>query len=425
MDTTSELNAASVGAEAIFERLRADQTAVWRNPAPEPRVVDAAERAKIEAAAARFARFAPLLRRLFPQDGWDGVIRSALLDYRAPFAGLPQVLVKADHDLPMTGSIKARGGVYELLTFVEKVAYDEALLEPGEPLEKLLEPQAQAVLNLHCVAVASTGNLGYSVGLVARAMGLAAEIHVSSDAKPWKVARLRALDAKVVEHECNYTETVARARVASAGAARTHFIDDERSQDLFFGYAVAAAEIAEQLAARGFVPQEDAPLVVYLPCGVGGAPGGVLFGLKALFGAAVVGVFVEPTQSACMLAALATGGEGPVSVYDVGLGNATIADGLAVPRASGMVLERIGRAIDAVVATPDAEMLAWARRAWRESDLRLEPSASAALAAIEPFLAEAASHAAFHGRLRRGLHVAWTTGGASIPDDEFHLILNA
>jgi D-serine dehydratase len=425
MGTTSEPDSGLRDSAVIFEALRAGQGAVWRNPSPAALVVTDGERARIEAAAQRFDRFAPLLRRLFPKGGWDGVIASELLDYAAPPAPLSTLLVKADHDLPMTGSIKARGGVYELLAFIEKVAHDEVLLEPGQGLETLLEPEAQAVLSLHSVAVASTGNLGYSVGLVARAVGLAAEIHVSSDAKPWKVARLRALDAKVVEHECNYTETVARARVASAGAARTHFIDDERSKDLFFGYAVAAAEIAAQLARRGLTPREDAPLVVYLPCGVGGAPGGVLFGLKALFGDAVVGVFVEPTESACMLAALATGSRVPVSVYDLGLHNATIADGLAVPQVSGMVLERIGPSIAAVVAVPDAEMLRWARHAHAANGLRLEPSAASALAAVSPFLASARADPMLSDRLDRGIHVVWTTGGASLPDEEFERVLTA
>lgn len=195
MGTTSVPNLSRPDADAIFDALLIGQGAVWRNPAPVALVVEEAERARIETAAQRFARFAPLLRRLFPDKGWDGVIESALLDYAQPSAGLPTLRVKADHDLPMTGSIQARGGVYELLTSIERIAGDEALLERGDGLEKLLEPEEQPVRNLHSVAVASTNNLGYCVGLVARAIGLAAEIHVSSDAKAWKVDRLRALDA--------------------------------------------------------------------------------------------------------------------------------------------------------------------------------------------------------------------------------------
>lgn len=415
--------AADREAQALFAKLRADEATVWLNPAGAELVVSQADRDQIQRAADRFARFEPLLRRLFPDQGWDGKIASELTPYVDPPAGLSTLWIKGDHALPMTGSIKARGGVHELLCYVERIARDEALLEPGDDIEKLLEPEAQAVLNLHSVSVASTGNLGFSIGLVARALGLNAEIHMSIDAKEWKKERLRALDAKVVEHECHYTETVARARVASTGGQRVHFIDDERSRDLFFGYAVAAREIAGQLESRGLTPSAERPLVVYLPCGVGGAPGGVLFGLKAVFGSAVIGVFVEPTGAPCMLAALALGGREPVSIYALGLGADTVADGLAVPTASGFVLDKVGRAIDAVVAVSDAQMLDWVRHAHALNGLRLEPSASSGLSAVTPFITSAAAHRQMAERLRAAIHVVWTTGGASLPDEEFDRVI--
>lgn len=425
MGTTSSHVRAAASAEPLFARLRAGETAVWLNPATAELAVSQADLDEIAQAADRFARFEPLLKRLFPGEGWDGRIVSALSTYGSPPAPLQSLWLKGDHALPMTGSIKARGGVHELLCYVEKIARDEALLAPGDPIEALLEPAAQAVLNLHSVAVASTGNLGFSIGLVARAMGLNAEIHMSIDAKEWKKARLRALDAKVIEHECHYTETVARARVASTGGQRVHFIDDEQSRDLFFGYAVAAGEIAAQLAAQGLTPTVARPLVVYLPCGVGGAPGGVLFGLKALFGPAVVGVFVEPTASACMLAALAQGEGRSISIYDIGLDNLTIADGLAVPRASRFVLEKVGPAIDAVVAVPDGHMLDWMRHAHLTNGLRLEPSAASGLAAIAPLAEAAAKVPALAERLDQAVHVVWATGGSALPDAEFYGAIEA
>ncbi|WP_172272887.1 D-serine ammonia-lyase [Caulobacter sp. RHG1] len=407
-------------AALLFARLRAGASTVWLNPAVSALNVTQSDRDEIQCAAERFARFEPLLRKLFPGQGWDGRIVSGLAPYADPPADMADTWIKCDHALPMTGSIKARGGVHELLCYVEKIARDEALLAPGEPIEALLEPQAQAVLNLHSVAVASTGNLGFSIGLVARALGLNAEIHMSIDAKEWKKERLRALDAKVIEHECHYTETVARARVASTGGQRVHFIDDEQSRDLFFGYAVAAQEVADQLAERDLTPSLERPLVVYLPCGVGGAPGGVLFGLKALFGAAVVGVFVEPTQSASMFAALALGGRETVSIHEIGLDNDTIADGLAVPRVSSFVLEKVGQAIDAVVAVPDADMLIWMRHAHHANGLRLEPSAAAALAAMEPFKAQGLGSPSLAERLPQAVHLVWATGGSALPDEEFY-----
>lgn len=65
-------------------------------------------------AEARLARFAPLLQILFPElKTSNGLIESPLLeadklnDHINPLGG--KLFLKADHDLPVAGSIKARG----------------------------------------------------------------------------------------------------------------------------------------------------------------------------------------------------------------------------------------------------------------------------------------------------------------------------
>jgi D-serine dehydratase len=411
----SEVSAHNEKALAAWKR---GEAAVWLRPETGARPVNAAgvTAAEVADAAARLLRFRPALRSLFPQGDWDGGIRSPLLEY--PSEAPAQLLVKADHALPLTGSIKARGGVYELLFRIERIALAEGLLRPGDDYAVLAGPEAAAALSRHKILVASTGNLGFSIGLVARAFGLVAEIHMSSDAKAWKKDRLRALGAVVVEHDCDYTETVARAREAAA-AGNGQFIDDETSRELLLGYATAADELIAQLAERGLVPSAERPLVVYLPCGVGGAPAGVTFGLKSRLGSNVFCIFVEPVASACVFAAMAAGGGEPVSVYAFGLDNVTMADGLAVPVASALALDVVGGWIDAVVAVPEQAMLDWVRRAWRDTGLRLEPSAAAALAAVAPY-----RHAAA-GLHDAAIHVAWTTGGSLLPEAEFQLLLRA
>ena len=390
--------------------------AVWLNPAPQ--MIAAAggqvSLADVAVARERLDRFRSALQALFPADGWNGQIWSPLNLYPLSPGEVP-LLVKADSLLPVTGSIKARGGVYELLCHIERLAVDEGLVSDGGDYEILASAGAREKLSCHTVAVASTGNLGFSIGIVARAFGLEAIIHMSFDAKQWKKDRLRALGAEVIEHDCDYTETVGRGREA-ARLQSHHFIYDEASRELLVGYAVGAEELIGQLRERGIEPTPDAPVVVYLPCGVGGAPGGIAFGLKAHLGPAAVCVFVEPTSSACMFAALEAGEGRPVSVYDLGLRNSTIADGLAVPLASQLVLDTVGSAIDAVVAVPDDEMIVWVRRAWREAQMRLEPSAASALAAVIPFLSR-------RPELRDATHVAWATGGSLLPDEEFYPML--
>jgi D-serine dehydratase len=410
--------AARLRAAEILAPLARGEAAVWfRRPGlglvDDELPLTAAELAEAEA---RLARFAPVLRRLFPAGGWDGRIASDLIAYPGR-----DLLVKCDHALPMAGSVKARGGVYELLCHVEDLAGAAGLWSAGRPMEVLLEEGARRRFARQRVVVASTGNLGFSIGLVARAFGLQAEIHMSHEAKTWKKARLREIGASVVEHACDYTETVARARRSAAQNA--YFVDDEDSRRLFVGYATAARELADQLAARGVAIGPGRPLVVYLPCGVGGAPGGVTAGLKAIFGAHVLAVVVEPVGSPSMFAALATAQGRPVSIYDYGLRNETIADGLAVPVASRLVLRSIGRNIDAAVAVTDASMLEWVRRAWVEAGLRLEPSAASGFAAMPHLQQKAPAVGLQLSGSVTPVHVVWTTGGSMLPEAEFRALL--
>ncbi|HEY0266056.1 MAG TPA: D-serine ammonia-lyase, partial [Rhizomicrobium sp.] len=262
--------ALEIAPESAIAALQRGGPAVWRRPAPARDLITLAD---VDEARARFQRFEPILRQLFPQADWDGRVRSQLLDY--PQAGdSPALLVKADHDLPVTGSIKARGGVHELLCQVERIARTEGIALDGDPAV-LIGAEARSRFARHTLIVASTGNLGFSIGLLARAFGLGAEIHMSRDAKTWKKERLRVLGARVVEHDCDFSEAVERARRAAATKGpEAYFVDDESSRELMLGYAVAAYELAEQLAARGIAIGAGRPLFVYLPCGVGGAPGG-------------------------------------------------------------------------------------------------------------------------------------------------------
>ncbi|MGM8060460.1 D-serine ammonia-lyase [Vogesella indigofera] len=392
--------------------LRHGQPLLWHNPSLLPTAQALAAsghgRADIEAAIARWQRFAPLLARLFPDSvAADGRIDSPLLS-QTDEHGQP-LWVKADHALPITACIKARGGVYEVLCHAEQLALAAGLLHAGDNYAVLADAPARQLFAQHRILVGSTGNLGYSVGVMARALGLGVEVHMSHDAKQWKKQRLRALGATVVEHPGDYALAVAAARDSAAADPHAYFIDDESSLLLFFGYAAAAWDLAAQLAAAGLRPSPAQPLRVYLPCGVGGAPGGVAFGLKCLFGDAVQCVLVEPVASPCFLLRLATGDDA-LSVYDIGLDNRTVADGLAVPRASATVAGIVGPLIDAVVTVSDASLLAAVRQQWQQHGLRLEPSAAAG------FVAHQLAAEQWPGDI---IPVVWTTGGNGLPDEVF------
>ncbi|MCU0869331.1 MAG: D-serine ammonia-lyase [Burkholderiales bacterium] len=410
---------------------------VWHNPA---RVAsaDALAASPIGAADvarghALWARCAPLLATLFPElAASDGRIDSALVALDPPLAatlvgGAQRVWVKTDHALPVTGCIKARGGVFEVLGFALDVATAAGFGRDAD-VTQLASPAWRARFARHAVLVGSTGNLGFSVGLVARALGFEAEVHLSRDAKAWKKDRLRALGVRVVEHVGDYTMAVAAARARAAATPGAHFVDDETSRELFVGYATAADAIAAQLDAAGVHPTPAAPLVVWLPCGVGGAPGGVTLGLALRYGDAVRCVWVEPVRSPCMLLQLAVGAATPVSVRDVGLDNVTVADGLAVAEASRFVAQTCAGLVDAVVTVDDASLLAWVRRLWHEAGLRLEPAAAAGFAACAQAVAgqRTSDRAPIPAWVAPGaVHVIWTTGGALLPEAVFEALLAA
>ena len=73
------------------------------------------------------------------------------------------------------------------------------------------------------------------------------------------------------------------------------------------------------------------------PAAWGGAPGGITFGLKLVYGDSAHVFYAEPVQACCMLLGIATGLHDGICVQDIGLTGLTEADGLAVGRPSKFV----------------------------------------------------------------------------------------
>lgn len=388
----------------------------WVNPKLLPVAVAnescALSKGDILDAEARWQRFAPWFMVAYPEtEETGGIIESPLREIPNMRAALAmeagKLYIKLDSHLPISGSIKARGGVYEVLKLAEEIALRERLLQLTDDYSILTEERFKKLFSQYSVAVGSTGNLGLSIGIISAKLGFRVTVHMSADARQWKKDLLRSKGVEVVEYASDYSEAVRQGRLAAESDPMCHFVDDENSRTLFLGYSVAAFRLKEQLAAEGVAVDADHPLYVYLPCGVGGGPGGVAFGLKQVFGDHVHCYFAEPTNACCMILGMSTGLHSDISVQDIGLDGKTDADGLAVGRASGFVGKLMESYISGCYTVSDERMYKLLAMLADAEHIYLEPSALAGM----------------HGPVCIGAkdpnatHIVWATGGSMVPQN--------
>ncbi|MFL4475094.1 D-serine ammonia-lyase [Paeniglutamicibacter sp. MACA_103] len=413
---------------------RAEETAWFsERPTPSAAGIEASgiDPAITDDARARFRRFAPWFAECFPDTrATHGILESPLTgipDMQAELGArfgtdLPGKLwLKRDDALPVSGSIKARGGIHEVLQVAERIAIEAGLMAETDDARVLMTPKVQAVLSEHGIAVGSTGNLGLSIGIVASELGFKTTVHMSMDARAWKKDLLRSRGVTVVEHEGNFSDAVAAGRRTAQEDPSVWFVDDEASLSLFAGYSAAGSRLAGQLASLEVTIDERHPLFVYLPCGVGGGPGGVTFGLKQVFGDAVHCIFVEPTHAPCMSLGVRTGLHDAISVADIGLDGLTAADGLAVGRPSRLVGEHLQQMIDGYVTATDERMKAFVGLLHDSEGIDVEPSAAAGFAGPWRILEDEIYRTAFgldDTALANATHIVWSTGGSMVPAAE-------
>lgn len=387
-------------------------------------------------AQARLQRFAPYLAKAFPETAvTKGIIESEVVDipkmkvalekhYNTSISG--QLRLKKDSHLPISGSIKARGGIYEVLTHAEKLAINAGLLSTDDNYEKLFSDKFREFFSQYSIAVGSTGNLGMSIGIMSAKLGFSVSVHMSADARQWKKDKLRSHGVNIVEYEQDYSIAVEEGRKEAEKDPNCFFIDDENSKTLFLGYAVAGLRLKRQFEEQGVRVDSEHPLFVYLPCGVGGGPGGVAFGLKLAFGDAVHCLFAEPTHSPCMLLGVYTQLHEGISVQEIGIDNVTAADGLAVGRASGFVGRAMERLIDGYYTIDDQELYDLLSLLNKEEGIKLEPSALAGMAgAIH--VTQARDYlqglSLDSQKMQNATHLVWATGGGMVPADEMQKYL--
>ncbi len=431
--TTIDLNA--LPESAILQKVAKAEEVNWVNP----HMIDAAHglaamdltMADIEDAEKRLERFASYIQVVFPETkNNNGLIESPLTHipmmqgclegtYDTEIMG--NLYLKQDSHLAISGSIKARGGIYEVLKHAEDLAIANGLLKETDDYAILAEDRFKEFFSGYKIQVGSTGNLGLSIGIMSACLGFEVIVHMSADAKQWKKDLLREKGAKVVEYADDYSKAVTVGRALSDADPKSHFVDDENSVTLFLGYAVAAKRLQTQFQEQNIVIDAEHPLFVYIPCGVGGAPGGVAFGLKEIFGDNVHIFFIEPTQAPCMLVGMASGLNHKISVQDIGLSGQTEADGLAVGRASGFVGSVMKPLLSGICTMEDKHLYNLMRDIVTTEDIFLEPSACASfwgpiqLGKADTYLDYVRNHG-LGEKMQNAVHIPWATGGKLVPD---------
>lgn len=415
----------------LLQKIIEKDEVLWRNPLNGDSSTGIAQsgitESDVKDASDRLKRFAPYIAKVFPETAEaNGIIESPITaipkmkealaaTYETEIPG--KLLLKQDNALPISGSIKARGGIYEVLKHAETLALEHGLIKLDEDYTKFVEPELRNLFAMHKIAVGSTGNLGLSIGIMSAKLGFNVTVHMSADAKQWKKDLLREKGVTVVEYADDYSKAVEEGRRQAEADPLCHFVDDENSLDLFLGYAVAGERVAAQFKEQGIQIDENNPLFVYLPCGVGGGPGGVAFGLKLQFGDNVHCFFAEPTHSPCMTIGMMTGLHDEVSVADFGLDNQTAADGLAVGTASAFVGKKMEPLLEGCYTIADETMFKLLTMIADTEDIRLEPSALAGMTgpiqAIRNVVPRADAPSA--------THLVWATGGSMVPETEMDI----
>ncbi|MBR3932486.1 MAG: D-serine ammonia-lyase [Clostridia bacterium] len=378
----------------------------------------------IEDACERLNRFASYVRVAFPEtESTGGIIDSPIelinntktaLENKENIIIQGNLYVKRDDCLAVCGSLKARGGIYTVFKHAEDIAIKSGMLKTTDDYGILNTEKFKKLFSKHKISVGSTGNLGMSIGLSGSKLGFNVTVYMSEEAKQWKKNMLKNAGVNVIEFKGDYTSALKLARDEASKDPNSYFIDDEDSRELFLGYSVAYKTLIEQFLDKGVIIDDTHPLIVYLPCGVGGGPGGITFGLKKALGANVYCYFGEPTQMPCMALAMAKS-RGDVSVYDIGLGNGTVADGLACSSPSVLAYNVMSTMLDGCFTVTDEHALDLCSLLYNTSGIKAEPSSCVALAGVGKANSKIKN-------IQNATHLVWLTGGSLVPDDEWERI---
>lgn len=409
----------------IIAKLKSDKEFLWINPNFNKRAIYGEVSSKeINEANNLLLKFAPFLKSAFKElESTDGIIESPLINLNK--FGIKNLYLKEDNLLPIAGSVKARGGIFEILKYAETLAANANLIDVEKDYSQFDSDVFRKFLSEYKIQVGSTGNLGISIGLISAKLGFNAIVHMSKDAKDWKKKLLRENGVNVTQYDSNYSEAVKNGRMLSDEDEKSYFVDDEKSINLFLGYSTAALRLKEQLIEKHISVDDEHPLFVYIPCGVGGAPSGILHGLKTVFGENVYVFFVEPVRSASVLLGMSTGLNSKISVHDIGMDGKTEADGLAVGRASELCCESSKNTLSGIFTINENSIFELMKELYKKESVFVEPSAASSMI-FTKFLDDD-EFIKFINKEEISpeniIHIAWSTGGMLVPESEREKLL--
>lgn len=165
------------------------------------------------------------------------------------------------------------------------------------------------------------------------------------------------------------------------------------------------------------------PLIVYIPAGVGGAPGGVGYGLKRIFHDDVHVFFCEPVQCPSVLLGIASQTFEKANVRDYGISGKTEADGLACASPSGFVTRIMTNLVSGEFTAAEGSLFNDLRLLKKSEDIEIEPSSCACFAGPKGLLhfPQSEGYLREQGlteeKLKNCTQIVWATGGRMVPEE--------
>jgi threonine dehydratase len=248
------------------------------------------------------------------------------------------------------------------VTFKLELLQHVGSFKPRGAFNRLLSAKEQGALTGKGVIAASGGNAGLAAAYAARELGVPARIFVPVNAPAPKVARLRTLDADVVQVGNEYAEAYDAAVTAAeeSGALLVHAFDQP---EIVAGQGTIGLELLDQV--DGF----DTVLVA-----VGG--GGLIAGIATALGDSARVVGVEPELAPTLRRTLDAG-----ELVDVQVGGMA-ADSLGARRLGMLAFEAaMTHDIRSLLVTEDA-IVAARNELWHDYHLAVEHGAAVTYAAL-------------------------------------------